>query len=129
MSTQNDNGFRTFQASGALSAFIVVDIQTDGTIKAAAGGTAQGIGVLQQDVADAGYAQVKLWTGAGSFLCAFTSAAAITPGSPYAVVTNGLLGVYTATSFPRLGVALGTVGAAAGNVAEILLAPTGRIVT
>ena len=124
MSTQNDNGFRTFQSSGALSAFIVVDIQTDGTIKAAAGGTAQGIGVLQQDVADAGYAQVKLWTGAGSFLCAFTSAA-----SPYAVVTNGLLGVYTATSFPRLGVALGTVGAAAGNVAEILLAPTGRIVT
>ena len=60
---------------------------------------------------------------------AFTSAAAITPGSPYAVVTGGLLGVYTATSFPRLGVALGTVGAAAGNVAEILLAPTGRIVT
>jgi hypothetical protein len=129
MSTQNDNGFRTFQASGALSAFLAVDIQSDGTIKAAAGGTVQGIGVLQQDVADAGYGQVKLWTAPGTFLGALTSVALATPGNAVAVVTGGFFGVYTATTFPRAGVALSSAVAAAGNVVELLVVPTPRIVT
>jgi hypothetical protein len=129
MSTQNDNGFRTFLASGALSAFLAVDIQSDGTIKAAAGGVTQGIGVLQQDVADAGYAQVKLWTAPGTFLGALTSVALATPGNAIAVVTGGYFGVYTATTFPRIGVALTSASAAAGTVVEVAIPPTGRIVT
>lgn len=129
MSTQNDNGFRTFLASGALSAFLAVDIQSDGTIKAAAGGPIQGIGVLQQDVADAGYGQVKLWTAPGTFLGALTSVALATPGNAVAVVTGGYFGVYTATTFPRIGVALTSAVACAGTVVEVAIPPTGRIVT
>lgn len=129
MSTQNDNGFRTFQASGGISAFLAVDIQSDGTIKAAAGGTVQGIGVLQQDVADAGYGQVKLWTAPGTFLGALTSVALATPGNALAVVTGGFFGIYTATTFPRAGVALSSAVAAAGTVVELLVVPTPRIVT
>lgn len=129
MSTQNDNGFRTFQASGGISAFLAVDIQSDGTIKAAAGGTVQGIGVLQQDVADAGYGQVKLWTAPGTFLGALTSVALATPGNAVAVVTGGFFGVYTATTFPRAGVALSSAAAAAGTVVELLVVPTPRIST
>ena len=129
MSTQNDNGFRTFQASGGISAFLAVDIQSDGTIKAAAGGTVQGIGVLQQDVADAGYGQVKLWTAPGTFLGALTSVALATPGNALAVVTGGFFGIYTATTFPRAGVALSSAVAAAGTVVDLLVVPTPRIVT
>lgn len=129
MSTQNDNGFRTFQASGGISAFLAVDIQSDGTIKAAAGGVTQGIGVLQQDVADAGYGQVKLWTAPGTFLGALTSVALATPGNALAVVTGGFFGIYVATSAPRVGIALTSAVAAAGNVVEIAPVPTVRIVT
>jgi len=129
MSTQNDNGFRTFQASGALSAFLAVDIQVDGTIKAASGGVTQGVGVLQQDVADAGYGQVKLWTAPGTFLGALTSVALATPGNALAVVTGGFFGVTVATSAPRIGIALSSAVAAAGNVVEIVVVPTGRLTT
>lgn len=129
MSTQNDNGFRTFLASGGISAFLAVDIQVDGTIKAAAGGPIQGIGVLQQDVADAGYGQVKLWTAPGTFLGALTAVALATPGNAIAVVTGGYFGIYTATTFPRIGVALTSAVAASGTVVEVAIPPTGRIVT
>jgi len=99
MSTQNDLGFRTFQASGAISAYLVVDVQSDGTITAAAGGVTQGIGVLQQDIAAGGYGGVKLWTAPGTFM-AQVSGTAITPGTDYAVITGGYIGTRTATTWP-----------------------------
>jgi len=119
MSTQNDLGFRTFQASGAISAYLVVDVQSDGTIKAAAGGVTQGIGVLQQDIADAGYGGVKLWTAAGTFM-AQVSGTAITPGTEYAVITGGYIGTRTATTFPSAVAGLQSGVASAGIIVEFI---------
>lgn len=119
MSTQNDLGFRTFQASGAISAYLVVDVQTDGTIKAAAGGTAQGIGVLQQDIADAGYGGVKLWTAPGTFM-AQVSGTAITPATEYAVITGGYIGTRTATTWPTAVAGLQAGVASAGIIVEFI---------
>jgi len=93
MSSQNENGFKSFLASGALSAYIVVDVQTDGAIKAAAN-DAQGIGVLQEDAADGNYASVKLWTAPGTFMVA-VSGTATTAATSYGVITGGFIGVVT----------------------------------
>ena len=119
MSTQNDLGFRTFQASGAISAYLVVDVQSDGTIKAAAGGVTQGIGVLQQDIADAGYGGVKLWTAPGTFM-AQVSGTAITPGTEYAVITGGYIGTRTATTWPTAVAGLQTGAASNGIIVEFI---------
>ena len=119
MSTQNDLGFRTFQASGAISAYLVVDVQSDGTIKAAAGGVTQGIGVLQQDIADAGYGGVKLWTAPGTFM-AQVSGTAITPGTEYAVITGGYIGTRTATTWPTAVGGLQAGVASAGIIVEFI---------
>lgn len=119
MSTQNDLGFRTFQASGAISAYLVVDVQSDGTIKAAAGGTTQGIGVLQQDVADAGYGGVKLWTAPGTFM-AQVSGTAITPATEYAVITGGYIGTRTATTWPTAVAGLQAGVASNGIIVEFI---------
>jgi hypothetical protein len=119
MSTQNDLGFRTFQASGAISAYLVVDVQSDGTIKAAAGGVTQGIGVLQQDVADAGYGGVKLWTAPGTFM-AQVSGTAITPATEYAVITGGYIGTRTATTWPTAVAGLQAGVASAGIIVEFI---------
>ena len=119
MSTQNDLGFRTFQASGAISAYLVVDVQTDGTIKAAAGGVTQGIGILQQDVADAGYGGVKLWTAPGTFM-AQVSGTAITPATEYAVITGGYIGTRTATTWPTAVAGLQAGVASAGIIVEFI---------
>jgi len=90
MSSQNDLGFASFLASGAISAYKAVDIQTDGTIKACAFGV-RGIGVLQEDAADANYAPVRLWTPPGTSMCMVTGTA-VTPATTYSIVTGGLIG-------------------------------------
>jgi len=95
MSSQNDNGFKSFLASGAISAYLVVTIQSDGTIKAAANNT-KGNGVLQEDAADANYASVKLWSAPGTHM-AQISGSAVTAGTAYGVITGGFLGVVTNT--------------------------------
>lgn len=93
MSSQNDLGFSTFLASGAISAYIAVDIQTDGTIKACANGV-RGVGVLQEDAADANYARVKLWTAPGTFMVQ-ASGTAITAATTYSIITGGYAGTVT----------------------------------
>ena len=93
MASQNDNGFKSFLASGALSAYIAVDVQSDGTIKAAANDT-KGIGVLQEDAADGNYASVKLWTASGTFMIQ-ASGSAITAATNYGIITGGYAGVVT----------------------------------
>ena len=93
MSSQNDNGFKSFLASGAISAYVAVDVQTDGTIKACANGVL-GVGVLQEDAADANYASVKLWTAPGTFMVAI-SGTAITPATTYSIITGGFAGTVT----------------------------------
>ena len=93
MASQNDNGFKSFLASGAISAYRVVAVQADGTITAAANDT-KGVGVLQEDAADANYASVKLWSAPGSFMVA-ASGSAVTAATSYGVITGGYIGVVT----------------------------------
>ena len=93
MSSQNDSGFSTFLASGAISAFLAVDVQTDGTIKACANGV-RGLGILQEDAADANYARVKLWTASGTFIVQ-ASGTAITAATTYSIITGGYAGTVT----------------------------------
>lgn len=93
MSSQNDLGFASFLASGAISAYIAVDVQTDGTIKACANGI-RGIGILQEDAADANYARVKLWTAPGTFMVQ-VSGTAVTPATTYSIITGGYAGAVT----------------------------------
>jgi len=93
MASQNDLGFKSFLASGAISAYIAVKVQSDGTITAAANDT-KGIGVTQEDIADANYGSVKLWTAPGTFMLQ-ASGSAITAATDYGVITGGYAGVVT----------------------------------
>lgn len=93
MASQNDQGFKSFLASGAISAYIAVTVQSDGTITAAANNT-KGIGVTQEDVADANYGSVKLWSAPGSFMVQ-ASGSAITAATSYGIITGGYVGVVT----------------------------------
>ena len=86
MSSQNENGFKSFTASGALTAFTVVNVQTDGTIKVAANNT-KGIGVLQEDAADGNTA---------------ISGSAVTAATEYGVITGGYVGTVTLKHFTAL---------------------------
>ncbi len=90
MSSQNDNGFKTYLASGPIPAFTCVNIQSDGTITAANG--ARGMGVTQQDIADASYGDVKLWTAPGTFMIQ-ASGTPITAGTAYSIITGGYAGI------------------------------------
>lgn len=116
MSSQNDVGFKSFLASGAISAYKVVTIQSDGTITPAADNN-RGIGVLQEDAADANYASVKLWSAPGSFMVA-VSGGATTAGTTYSIITGGFAGTNTGTAFLR---ATGNTVASNGIVNEFVL--------
>ena len=113
MASQNDMGFKSLKASGAISAYIVVALQSDGTITAA-GLEAKGIGVTQEDVIDAGYCNVKLWNAPGTFKVQVTGTA-ITPASTYTTVTGGYIGSTVTTA--RV-VAYGSAVASNGVIAE-----------
>jgi hypothetical protein len=99
MSSQNDIGFKSFIASGAISAYTVVNIQTDGTIKASADNV-KGIGILQEDAADANYASVKLFSAPGTFMAA-VSGSVTTAATTYQVITGGYVGASTGTAVFR----------------------------
>jgi hypothetical protein len=115
MASQNDNGFKSFIASGALTAFTVVSVQADGTIKAAANNT-RGNGVLQEDAADANYGSVKLWSAPGTHQVAI-SGSAVTAATTYGVITGGYMGVVTLNYFTSLE----TAADADGTVVEAVV--------
>lgn len=128
MSSQIDVNYRTFLVStgytgglvgavtGGITAYLAVQIQADGTITPAnAPGFGQGI--LQEDVQAGQYGRVKLWTGSGTFLAA-VSGTAVTPGTGYAIVTGGYVGVATAGSYSAGLVALQNGVASNGIVLE-----------
>lgn len=115
MASQVDNQFRTFQASGALPAFTVVDVNAAGLMIAGTN-LGQGVGVVQQDVADLGYGSVKLW-GGGSFKIT-VSGIAVTPGVEYTLITGGYVG---STATPGMLTALGSSSnVTAGPVVEFV---------
>jgi hypothetical protein len=102
MASQNDYGVRTFPSTGSgVSAFLVVDVNADGTISAVAPG-ATGIGVTQEDVPGPGsnlspsgtpyYGRVKLWSAPGTFMIQ-ASGTAITCGNSYTIISGGFVGV------------------------------------
>ena len=120
---QNDVGFRTFQASPAVSQFIAVDMQSDGTItpSAAAGtavpGSGKGLGVMQENVPSAYYANVKLWTAPGTWMLQVTGTA-VTVGNLYAITSGGFATVTgTGCVTPQL-IALGNAVSSNGIVVE-----------
>ena len=115
MSSQNDIGFKSFSASGAISAYVVVVGLADGTITAASNNT-RGIGVLQEDAADGKYASVKLWSAPGTHMAAI-SASAVTAATAYGVITGGYIGVVTNTYVT----ALETAADGDGTVVEVLV--------
>ncbi len=92
MSAQNDIGFRTFLGGGAstITAFLAVDVQSDGSITPASGGST-GIGVTQEDVPVGYYGNVKLWSAPGTFMLS-VSGSAVTPANSYAIITGGYAG-------------------------------------
>ena len=114
MASQNDNGFKSFIASGAITAYLVVAVQSDGTIKAAANNT-RGDGVIQEDAADANYASVKLWSAPGTHM-AQISGTAVTAATAYGDITGGYVGVVTNTYFTSLQ----TAADSDGTVVEVL---------
>ena len=119
MSSQNDLGFKSFVASGALSAYTVVNIQSDGTIKATANNV-KGLGILQEDAADGNYASVKLFSAPGTFMIA-VSGSATTSATTYEVITGGFAsaGASTGTALFR---ALSSSVSSNGRVIEFALA-------
>jgi hypothetical protein len=90
-----------------------VNVQADGTIKVAANNT-RGIGVLQEDAADANYASVRLWTAGGTHMAAI-SGSAVTAATSYGVITGGYVGVVTNVYFTSLE----TAADADGTVIEV----------
>jgi hypothetical protein len=119
MSSQNDIGFKSFVASGAISAYTVVNVQTDGTIKASANNV-KGVGILQEDAADGNYASVKLFSAPGTFLVA-VSGSATTSATTYEVITGGFAGAGAGTGTAVFR-ALSTSVSSNGRVIEFTLA-------
>jgi hypothetical protein len=79
MTTANDTGHKTFQATAvAIEAYVRVAFDANGLI-AVAGETDLDIGVTEEYIAASGYGTVKLWSAAGTFLV--QAAAAITCGA------------------------------------------------
>jgi len=117
MASQNESGIRTFVASGAISAYLAVDVQADGTITPVAGNASVGIGVTQEDIADGGYGQVRLWTAPGTFMIQATGSA-ITPGTAYAIVTGGYAAAVNGTFGPASLKAINAAVASNGIVVE-----------
>lgn len=94
MSSQSDLGFVTLLATAAISQFVAVDIQPDGTINVPTA-PSRGVGVTQENVPAGRYCNVKLWSAPGTWMIQVTGTA-VTPGNAYAIVTGGYAGV-TAT--------------------------------
>jgi len=120
MASQNDIGFKSFLASPAISAFKVVDVQSDGSITPVAGSGSRGIGVLQEDVVAAGYASVKLWSAPGTFMVQI-SGGAVTAGTAYGIITGGYVNAVNGTFAPAAVQALSTQVASDGLVTEFAL--------
>jgi hypothetical protein len=116
MASQNDIGFATFQATPAVSAYRVVELAADGTIKVIVTAESKGIGVTQMDAAAGGYCTVKLWNAPGTFKCAVTGTA-VTAATSYTPTVGGLLTAVVTTA--RV-VALESAVASAGIIVEVL---------
>lgn len=123
MASQNDSGWKTFQVTGTagLSAFLVVDLQSDGTIAPVAAG-GKGIGVIEEGVGftvPTSYARVKLWSGPGTFMIQ-GSGTAITPGTTFSTITGGYAGLVNGTFQPGWFKAVAAGVASNGIVVEFV---------
>lgn len=87
MASQNETGYKTFQATAvALTAFARVKIDSNG-LMSASGADSDGIGIVQEDVAASGYGTVKLFNAPGTFFV--RASAAITRGAKLFPAASG----------------------------------------
>jgi hypothetical protein len=115
MTTQNETGFKTFQATAAaIEEFVRVTLDSNGLISKAAA-TDPGIGITQEYVAASGYGTVKLFTAPGSFMC--QTASAVTRGAVMYAAANGEVddsGTY------RIPYVAGQAATAQGDIIELV---------
>lgn len=97
MASQVDNGFATFQATAAVSAFRVVEMDASGYVKHVVTEGTKGIGVTQEDAAAAGFVNIRLWGAPGSSLITVTGTA-VTPNNGYMVGALGYIVASTGTA-------------------------------
>ena len=89
MSSQNDLGFVSLLATSSISAFVSVDLNSDGSISPATGaGGYRGVGVTQEGGIAGRYLNVKLWTAPGTQLLTVSPGHVVTIGSTYGI-SNG----------------------------------------
>lgn len=93
MSSQNDLGFVSLLATVGISAFIAVDLNSDGSISPAVGtGGFRGAGVTQEAGIAGRYLNIKLWSASGTQLLTVSPGYTITPGNTYGI-SNGYVAV------------------------------------
>lgn len=83
MSSQNDLGFVSLLATTGISAFVAVDLNSDGSISPTV--TGKGCGVTQEGAIAGRYINVKLWTAPGTVLLTVSPGQTVTPGVGYTV--------------------------------------------
>jgi len=120
MASNNQSGFKTFQAAVTIGKGIAVTVQSDGTVTPTAGSADTGIGITDEEFAQNGYGDVRLWSSAGTFNLQVTGSA-VTVGTTYAIVTNGYAGAVNGTFGPASLIALESGVASNGIVLEFAL--------
>jgi len=119
MSSQLDQAFGSYLNgnAAALDAYSVVKISASpaGSVDLVANGGAAHFGVLQEDVAIAGYALVKLSRGDGTFM--IRTAAATTAGTAYSLDATGAV-VAVGSSPNDVAIVRAVVSSASGAVGE-----------
>lgn len=97
MSSQVDYPYKTFQASGAISAWLGFIIQSDGTITASNFGQ-RPVGITNEDIPDGYYGNCKLYGGGTGTFMAAVSGTAVTAGTTYSTNTGGYIGNVSGTT-------------------------------
>lgn len=122
MSTQNSTGTKDFTITGtSLSAWRIVEIQSDGTVGYTTATGQSGIGVLQADGSStylAGHVPVRLWTNPGTIMVSITGQP-ITAGNTLYATTSGQATPTSATGSVAIGKALDS-STTNGDIIEIL---------
>jgi hypothetical protein len=89
MSSQNDLGFVSLLATVGISAFVAVDLNSDGSISPAVGTAGfRGCGVTQEGAIAGRYINVKLWSAPGTQQLIVSPGQVVTPGTQYGI-SNG----------------------------------------
>jgi phenylpyruvate tautomerase PptA (4-oxalocrotonate tautomerase family) len=118
MATQNDSGFKTFQAtSSAISKARLVKLSSSNLISVT-GDENLAIGVTLEDIEASGYGAVKLFGSPGTFFV--TASAAITAGAKLFPAASGKVDDATAGTGATLGLIAQEAATADGDIIEAI---------